>query len=271
MKLKIISLSLFFVVIFLSCKKEEQIIVENSGVPLLSQVMVDNQPYMEYLFTNANLVFEEKSKFDFTKHNYNNKNQLVLTDYFGNNDILSSDPQIYQNALNRKEWVTPENGTKVGTIIYEYNGNEQLIKTTYSRPLSSNSEYSEFLYDINNRISRQILYWENKKTGYTDYSYDVKGNLANESLYNLTSSGAPELISTEQYEYDNEHNPYISFSRLVKPGINTNINNIISETQTIYSGANPGTGIIQVNETSYAYNADGYPASRNSNVLYIYK
>jgi hypothetical protein len=219
----------------------------------------------------VNLISEEKSKFDYALHQYNDKNQLLSTDYYGNNDILSSDLLVYESCLNRKEWVTPVNGTKGGTIKYDYNSNGQLIKTTYSRPLNSISEYSEFSYDADNRISRQTIYWENAKTGYTDYSYDSKGNLIKEILYNVLSTGVAELSTTITYEFDNEHNPYELFSGLVVPGIYTNYNNIIRETYTINSGATQGTSNTQVTDNKYAYNGKGFPVSKNNNVEYVYK
>jgi hypothetical protein len=272
MKLKLIFHSLLFVAIFLSCKKEEPLITVNSKTngTLLSKVLIDKQPYYEYSYNIAGLIADEKSKYDFTKHNYNDRNQLVSTDYYSNFDILSSDLLIYQAAISRKEWVTPLNGTKGGTNKYEYNSIGQLIKTTYSRSLSTSSEYSEFNYDVNNRISRQILYWENKETGYTDYLYDSKGNLIKETLYNMPLTGADELSTTIQYEFDNQQNPYESFIGLLTPGINTNHNNIIKETYTIHLSANLGPVKVQVTENSYLYNAKGYPISKNKNVEYVY-
>ena len=173
-------------------------------------------------------------------HHYNARNQVVSTDYYGNNGILNSDPNIFQTALSQDVMVTPDNGSKEGTFNYEYNDNEQLIKSTYSRTSSVNSEYSEFSYDVNNRISTQTLYWNNKKTGYIDYTFDGKGNLIKENLYNLSATGVAELSTTTQYEFDNKQNPYQSFSKLMTPGINTNQNNIIKETYTIHLTANLG-------------------------------
>jgi len=270
MKLKIISFCLLFVVIFISCKKEPPLNVENSGALLLSKVLIDNQPYNEYSYNSANLIIEEKSNFDFKMHHYNARNQVVSTDYYGNNDILNSDPNVFQTALSRDVMVTPDNGSKEGTFNYEYNDNEQLIKSTYSRTSFVNSEYSEFSYDVNNRISTQTLYWNNKETGYIDYTFDGKGNLIKENLYNLSATGVAELSTTTQYEFDNKQNPYQSFSKLMTPGINTNKNNIIKETYTIHLTANLGGDNVQVTQTSYTYNSKGYPITKNGNVEYVY-
>jgi hypothetical protein len=271
MKLKLISVCILFVTIFLSCKKEDLLIVENSDALLLSAINLDNQPSITYLYNDANLVIEEKSKFDFTIHHYNDKNQLTSSDCYGNFDILSSDLQVSTTAMNRKEWVTANASNNGGTINYEYNDNGQLIKSTYIRPSSGISEYSGFSYDANNRISRQMLYWENAETGYIDYSYDEKGNLIKEILYNLTSSGVAELNTTTQYAFDNELNPYKSFSRLMLPGIYTNRNNITKETYTINLKAEQLNDKVLITETSYQYNSNGYPTSKNGNTTFIYK
>jgi hypothetical protein len=270
MKLKIFYFSLLFASVLLSCKKEEQTIVENPGLSLLSKVNIDNQPFYEYSYTGTNLVSEEKSKYGYTKHIYNDKNLVVSTDFYGNLDILSSDPVVSETAINRKDWVTPANGSKSGSIKYEYNSNNQLIKTIYTRPQSACSEYSEFSYDASNRITRQIVYWENVETGYTDYLYDTKGNLVKESLYSLPATGAAELSTTTEYVFDNQLNPFKSFSRLVTPGINTNINNITKETYTIHPNGTTGTAKMQVAATTYTYNVKGYPVSKNNNIAFVY-
>lgn len=271
MKLKIISVCLLFISILISCKKEPLSVAGNSDVLLLSNVIIDNQSCDEYLYNDANLISEEKSKYDYTLHHYNGNNQLVSTDFYGNDDILSSNLQVFTAAMNRTEWVTPVNGSKGGTITYEYNGNAQLVKTTYTRPSSASSEFSMFSYDVNNRINRQIMYWENKETGYIDYSYDGKGNLIKEALYNLPSTGVAELITTTQYVFDSQQNPFKSFSKLRIPGINTNLNNISKETYTINSKIDQGTDKVQVTQNSYAYNVKGYPISKNGNVKYVYE
>ncbi len=271
MKFKIFSFCLVLVSIFISCKKEPLSIVANSNLALLSKVMSDNQSSYEYIYNSLNLITEEKSKFDFTLHHYNSNNQLVSSDFYGNDDILSNNLQIYQTAMNRADWVTLINGSKGGTITYEYNGNAQLVKTTYTRPSSTCSEYSLFSYDVNNRINRQMMYWETIETGYIDYSYDGKGNLITEALYNLPTTGVAELITTTQYAYDNQQNPFKSFRQLTIPGINTNVNNIIKETYTINSKTEQASNKIQITDNLYAYNANGYPISKNGNVTYVYK
>jgi hypothetical protein len=277
MKLNLITFSVLFVTIFISCKKEEISTAGNSGVsgnivvPILSKVMIDNQPVYEYAFNDSNLVSQEKSKYDFNIYHYNDKGQIITTEYYGNDDVLSSDQQVSESAINSAVWVTPQNGKEGGIITYEYFDNGQLSKTIYSRPQSTSNEYSNFIYDANNRISRQTMYWEDTATGYIDYSYDSKGNLVKETLYNIPSEGATELITTTQYEFDDYQNPFKSLNLLMTPGIFTNQNNIIKETYTIHLAPAEGSDNVQVTLNTYEYNTLGYPVTKNGNVSYIYK
>jgi hypothetical protein len=271
MKLKIISLSLLIIAILFSCRKDNLVITEKTDVPLLSKVQIADQPFYEYLYNGAYLVSEEKSKYNFTVHQYNDMNQLTGTDYYSDNALLSNDLQVIENALNRKGLINSGNSEKGGTVKYEYNNNGQLINTIFSLPSISNSEYSEFSYDANGRISRQTIFWDNKVLGYIDYLYDGSDNLIKETLYSVTSAGVPELSTTTQYEFDNHHNPFKSFYRLMTPGINTNRNNIIKETLTIHFKAGEGTDKVQITSNSYTYDTKGYPIRKNGTVEYLYE
>ena len=277
MRIKLITFGLLFTTVFLSCKKDElsdTVNPANTYVPLLSKVLIDNQPANEYTYNDSKLISQEKSKFDFTIYQYNDKGILLTAEYYGNDDVLSTDTKIFETAINKKEWVTPENGKKVSTITYEYDNNGKLSKTIYSTASNGSteySEYSEFSYDINNRISRQTMYWENTATGYIDYSYDGKGNVIKEMLFYLQPNGVAELITTTAYNFDDQLNPYKSTSRLMTPGVNTNLNNITKETYTNHLSASQGPDKVQITEISYEYNVMGYPVSKNGNTTFIYK
>ena len=65
-------------------------------------------------------------------------------------------------------------------------------------------------------------------------------------------------------------NPYNASSKLLIPGINTNLNNITKVTNTIHMPANQGPDNVQTTETAYEYNAQGYPLSVNGNVTFVY-
>lgn len=246
-------------------------VVENTDIPLISKVIIDNTVYDEYSYNDANLIGEEKNKFHFTRHHYNEKNQLVSTDLYWDNAIFSSSYEVLQTALQRTEWVNPDNTEKSGYNTFVYNNRGQLIKTENHRSINSFYGYSEFNYDDQNRISRQIFYRENKASGYIDYQYDENGNLIKRMQYQVPTTGPAELSTTTEYEYDNYHNPFKSFKRLMVPGVNTNTNNIIKETYTLHFEVDASIQKVTITETSYTYNEGGYPVTKNGNIEYVYK
>jgi YD repeat-containing protein len=272
MRIRILTVCLFFVTIFLSCKKED--LSDAAGpagsniVPVLSKVMIDNSSAAEYLYNDAGLLWEEKCKFDLTMNSYNAAGQLVSSKYYGNDDVLSSDAAVSDKALAATAWVTLASGKEGGTVTYTYNDNGQLTKTTTTRPSLTTSEYSEFTYNSNNKINKQTMFWESVATGYIDYVYDSKGNLTSETLYNLPATGTAELITITNYTYDDKLNPFKLSNKLQIPGINTNTNNILKETYTIHAAQ--GSDKVVVSENTYKYNSLGYPTSQNANITFVY-
>ncbi len=274
MRIRQITLCLLFVTILFSCKKEDLSDVGNPmavKTQLLSKVLEDNQSSFEYVYNESNLISEVKSRFDYTLNHYNSKGQIVTVEYYTNDDILSTDAQVSATALNGEGLITADNGKKISTITYEYNDNDQLIKSTNTLTTPVSSEYSEFSYDGKNRISRQTMYWDNAATGYIDYSYDGNGNLTSEILYNTQTSGDPELITTTSYTFDNKPNPYKMSGILIIPGTNTNRNNIITQTYTIHLSTDQGPDNVQTTTNIYQYNSSGYPISKNGNVTFVYE
>ena len=240
--------------------------VENTDIPLISKVLVAGLSYYEYTYNDANLLIEEKSKFHYTKHNYNSRNLLTTSEFYTDPAIFSSS----RPATVRTVWVNPDNTAKSLTKSFEYNDKDQLIRVTYNRPSVSNSEYSEFTFE-NDRISRQTMYWKNELSYYIDYLYDEKGNLFKETKYRVPSTGIAELWTTTEYEYDNMQNPFQSFKRLMTPGKYTNQNNITKETYTIHFEVDQWTQKVSIINNSYEYNNKDYPIKVNGEAEYIYR
>ena len=61
-----------------------------------------------------------------------------------------------------------------------------------------------------------------------------------------------------KYEFDKKNNPFKVFKRLLLPGKYTNENNIIKKTVTLYFDVS-GVDKVQVTESTYEYNNEGYP------------
>jgi hypothetical protein len=270
MKIKIISIFLLAAAITFSCKKEEAFTNENAESLFLRQIITDKSPSSEYTYSSAKFISEEKGKFAYTVNHYNDNDQLVTTEYYVNFAVLSKDPHVSETAMSQTGWVALIKSNLSGIINYEYNEKGQLIKTIYAPP-TGNPQSSEFTYDENERIARQNLMWENSQLGYIEYTYDINGNLTEENLYTVSGSGTAELSITSVYEFDGKRNPFKLISRLMIPGINTNTNNVIKETQTIHLTAAQGGDITEVTSNSYKYNTNGYPIGKNGNVEYLYQ
>ena len=268
--MKKIVFAFFFSLIFFSCEKDKQLIIENTDIPLISKVLIGGETYMEYSYNEANLVTEEKSKFHYAKHTYNDINQLITSDFYWDISMASSDSRVIEAAMNRKEWVSPENTPKSISHTFEYNSKQQLIRKSYIHPSVNITDFMEFQYE-NDRIVRTTGYYSNSISGYTDYLYDNNGNIIKQTKYFISSAEIAELSTTTEYEYDNMHNPYLSFKRLITPGIYTNPNNITKETCTLNFDVDPSIEKVQITENTYEYNDKGYPLKVNRLTEYVYK
>jgi len=265
------NLLIFIITIFfISCEKDNQLIIENTDIPLISKVLIGDEIYMEYSYNDANLVIEEKSKFHYSRHFYNNNNQLVASDFYWDMRIASSNSSVLEEAMNREEWVNPENTPKGISHVLEYDTERHIIRKSFIRPSGDNNDIVEFQYE-NDRIVRSTGYYNNSISGYTDYQYDEYGNVIRQTKFSVLSAGVTELTTTTEYEYDSMHNPYQSFKRLITPGIYTNPNNITRETYTLNFDVDPWIEKVQITEYEYEYNADGYPIKVNGVTEYIYK
>lgn len=90
MKRELFYIILLFSATFCSCEKERSITGENTDVPILSKVFIGGELYKVYSYNEANLLSEEKSKFHYSKHTYNGRNQLIVSDFYWDNAIFRS-------------------------------------------------------------------------------------------------------------------------------------------------------------------------------------
>lgn len=263
MKATIKMFGLILLIAFSSCEKGESVVYNNTDLGLISQILFDAELTYEYNYNEANQILEEKSKFSYTKHNYEGE-KLVFSDYYWDSRIWSSNSNLLDSAMNRKEWVNPINTEKDSRKSYFYDNNGKLLKS------SVHSTICEFSYDDRDRITRQSFYRDNEKTGYIDFVYDENNNVIKRLHYWILESGQSELQTTTDYEYDNKRNPYKAFNSIMQPGRYTNTNNITKEIYTIHFEVDDTIEKVQITENVYEYNARGYPISKNEFVEYKY-
>lgn len=261
---------LLFLAFFASCKKDKTLIIEDPGIPLIEKVTYGPELSYVYTWNESYQISEEKTKYMYTRHNYNGQNQLVSSDFYVDPGIYSSDSHISQASMNRTEWVNPDNTERDMFRTYEYNQNGQLIKYSINRIITNYKSYSSFEYNTKGQISKEIWFSEGKATGNTIYTYNDAGNLILRTRNDILADGSLQLSTTTKYEFDNKKNPYLQFKMQI-PGIYTNRNNIIKETYQLWFEVDAFIDKIQITETTYEYNDSGYPVKKNGIVEFTYR
>ena len=132
--------------LFTSCKKSDEPIVEKNASGLLSGVLISGKPYQEFTYTNSGLIYEEKSWGTYTKYTYNSENQLVKQDHYVDPALYSSSMQVITEAQKRKEWATPKNVPKSVTNTYSYPKTGQFIERYVDRA-NGTQDYAK--YELN--------------------------------------------------------------------------------------------------------------------------
>jgi hypothetical protein len=268
---KLIVLLLFSPILFACSKKENiQQTPENADIPLINKILINGTIYKEYAYNEVNLLSEEKSKFQYEKHNYNDRNQVITSDFYFDISMASSSSAVIEAAMQRTEWVNPGNTSKSLTQTFVYNDQGQVIRKNYLRTSDPNPDYSEFTYE-NDKITRITGYYKNVVRGYRVFSYDTKGNVITQLQYMVSDEGISQLAATTDYEYDSKFNPFRAFGRLLEPGIYTNLNNIVKETYTLNSPVQSIVENVQVTNNTYEYNLIGYPVRVNGSTEYVYR
>jgi len=270
MKRIIIVISLLCAVAFFSCENEMKVSVIRGDSGLVGKVLINGELYKEYIYNASDLITEEKTKFIFISHSYNKNNELIESGIYIDPAMYSSNSAVVEASVQRKEWVNSYNTEKNLTQKFEYDQDRHLIKKSYFRPSVTTIEYSEFIWE-NDRIIRQILYFNNVQSGYVDYYYNAAGNLTKEAKCLLYQGSTTEFCTTTEYEYDNMKNPFQSISPLRMPGINTNPNNITKEIYTILSDNGSSVERVVTVLTAYEYNNKGYPVRVNGETEFIYR
>ena len=259
---------LLFLAIFTCCNKNKSVIIQVPGFPYLDTVKYDPELTTVYIW-NDNKLIREKSKHFYTAHNYNPQNQLISSDYYVDPSIYSSDSKVFEAGLRRTEWVNPKNTERELFKTYQYNPSGQLIEISIHRLITNYESYSTFEHNGNGQISKETWTAENKIYGINEFSYDNAGNLILKSHFNVSADGSSTLSTTTAYEFDQQKNPYLLL-KMPEPGQNTNQNNILKETYTIYFEVDPSIDKVQIVQTTYEYNDKGYPTKKNGMIDFIY-
>lgn len=256
-------------ILFISCEKGDDSIVERNSNGLLSRVLTSGKPYQEYTYTNSGLIYEEKSWGTYTKYTYNSENQLERQDYYIDPALYSSSILVIAEAQKRKEWANPNNVPKSVTNTYSYPKTGHFIERYVDRA-NGTQDYAKYELNEKGLVSKDIFYNEGKPAGYIDYLYNEQGNLTRKLHYFISDDGKFKLSNETIYEFDDKKNPYFPFNKLIFPGRNTNRNNITKETYTVYGETPSVVERLNITTHIYEYNELGYPIKVDGETIYEY-
>ena len=270
--MKKICIAILLSILFFSCKKDDDPIVErnSNGLGLLSRVLITGKPYMEYTYTSTGLIHEMKSWEMYYKYTYNSDNLLVKSESYVDPSIFSSSTYVIAEAQKRKEWASPKNVPWSVTNTYSYAKTGQYIERYVDRA-NGTQDYGKYELNAKGLVSKHIFYNEGKPSGYVDYLYDEVGNLIREKKYFILADGKTEIKTETEYEFDDKKNPYFPFNKLIFPGQNTNQNNITKATYTLYGETPLVIEWLDITTHNYEYNDLGYPVKVDTETVYEYE
>jgi hypothetical protein len=237
---------------------------------LLKEALINGETHYKYTYNEAGFVLEEKTKFHYSKYTYNSLNKIIQSDHYWDERLASSSSYVLDELAKVTQWISPENAEKDSYHIYQYGRDGHLKKISSYRLNNGYSDVTVYSFNKKGRISRSTYFHNNKEAGFRNYFYDSRGNLIKEQHYCILNDGTEQLQTTTEYTLDNKINPYYSFRKLLKPGRNTNPNNIIKQTYRLHMEVDDFIDKVQVTEYDYKYNSSGYPTQMMEGWDFVY-
>ena len=257
------------IVLFLglcSCKKDEKTAEKpvKDGT-IVRFVLNGNSPVQELTYTNDGRISEMIESFSYKKYRYNSQHQLEKLELaYSISPFSCAMPQ--GGAI--REGDDPRKAKVTQYFEFNYTGGK-LEKSSSFYIVDNNPKlYSYQTYHYRNDTITKISVYnpDGLLMNYQTFTI-VNGNVMRDDSYIVENGINVRLIYSNEYEYDTKNNPYQVFACEGTPGVNTNKNNIIKQTMIYY---NQGAETRSVIETSYEYNAYGYPSTAGElDFLYI--
>jgi hypothetical protein len=251
--LRIMIFSAVLILVLLGCAKDD---LSQNANGLLKKVKNGGYITEEISYNEFNLISELNGTQFWRKYYYNDQKQLIKEEIAINPNSLSS--SMPSNPT--YEFVDPN---KVGISMYhlfEYDDKGLLIRQLNYLPKDGPDELrssNSFEYNSNNLISKELLMNSDAEvTQFRTYQYDLNGNVIEENYYSylfIPEGTGPKHLSKTTFEFDSYLNPYKIFEKANRPGLFSNLNNIIKSTTINYDPV-PGLPATTTSQTSYEYN-----------------
>jgi len=250
-------ISFVLIALMFACTKEGSDGFYSAKNEHIKSVSTGGKIVHKYLYDHAGNIVEQNCLYYFKKYIYDENDRLVKVESAMDRSLFSS-----TYTVPRTEFMTSQNSTVDSYSLYEYDKEGRLSKIKhYFNETGKGFEYRSmqtFEYEGSFIVKVNWHAPEGHITQFDVYTYDVRGNVANDKYYSNLFGSEEELISETSYKYDSYKNPYRIFSMLGYPGLYMNTNNIIETSLTRHSDV-PGFDKYSISETTYKYNNDGYP------------
>lgn len=259
---------MILVLFFNSCEKDNKELVyeDYQSNTLIRQIKASENDMQVITFYNTGYIFEHVQPFSYHKFLYNGQNQLT-----GIHVALSNNPLSCAIIPGETfdEGDDPRMASINQSISYDYLANGNIyIKTSYSvnDDILQLMYYSKYEYNNEKVVKIELFNPQEQLTQFYTYLYDDNGNVSQEEFYFMQDGTDAILQSRILNEYDDKNNPFRVFAVEGTPGINTNMNNITTQTSIYFYDEEEQA---YTNEYIYEYNDLGYPVKAN-NLEYIY-
>ena len=262
MKTKISYLIILVVSVLSACQKDEPTEVVIKGA--LARIKKGGMVFTEYAYLPSGQLRSARTISSYTKHTYDSGGKLERTESF------EAPPEMlppYGYSYDQTAWIDPQKMKLVVLLHYQYNTLKRLESLTFKDEAFTILTLSKFSYNETGLIARQESLNQN---GYIDYAYDATGNLKKKSQYMIKPDGATHLLSTNEYEFDGMHNPFLFFKNTLIPGTESNVNNVIKETFIRYDSISSNVVQNTVEQHVYEYNEHGYPVKMDNEYTFEY-
>ncbi|MCX6255733.1 MAG: hypothetical protein NTV31_14850 [Bacteroidia bacterium] len=264
-----LSLLLVVIAILCGCSKDGYLHAQNN---FLKKIISDGYVVEQISYNQNNLVSEVNSRLFYRKFHYDNNNKLIKEEIAISPDSFSSSMPSGMTH----EFVDPDKTGISMYSVYEYSENGNLSRQLNYVPSNGQDELRSirtFEYD-NNRISKVLLHdGDEILTQFLTFHYDNNGNVIEENSFSclfIPAGTGPTHLSKVIFEYDSYFNPYKIFKQTGRPGINSNLNNII-KIKTYNLEHTSGIDDYSESEIAYEYNHEsGYPVKVINGEEYIY-
>jgi YD repeat-containing protein len=255
---------MFLTLMFVSCRKETDSIFLTKGEKLVATYL-GKEKIRELLYDAEGRLIADRSKYNYYAYAYHQDDRLVAKKLYIDQNIFSSSSALATQALNRTEWVSPQNTKLSGELTYTFDASQRLIR---SGELIGTSTYE---YDEEGRAKVRKVFLEGRLSGCYEYFYDKRGNLTQKDQYTFGNSSVKRLSSRTNYAYDEMKSPYFRLLPDGVPGDDTSPNNVIRQKYTVYDYPENGDVSVQSDISySYNYNEKGYPSERNDGIRFQY-